>query len=325
MKPKVFGVDMTFLAAADVFRTGLDFAAKELDIEFKSMLWDDPAFQSTVEDFAPDLMLVIHGRSFAKQWAGKFDHYKKALWLVDEPYEVDSSVQYSPQFDFVFLNDSVTLDMHRNAHYLPTCYDPNIHHVNGAERIYKAGFIGGHNSEREEFLKGAARAGHLDYVIGGPWRHKSLKQIWKAHNVRPHETAAMYQQSKIIINAWRLNTGRKGNRMNLREITPYSMNPRVYESLACGALCVSEWRPEIDKVFPDLPTFDTRRELVTILDHLLSDPEYFEAKLSACRARLSGHTYADRLRTVLKVCLGWEPEPPKDGFCKSIISQSMAY
>ncbi len=299
---------MTFLAAADVFRTGLDFAAAQLGVEFKSMLWDDPRFQNTVEEFAPDLMLVIHGRSFAKAWAGKFEKYKKALWLVDEPYEVDSSTQYSPRFDHVFLNDTATLHLHKNAHYLPTCYDPDIHHPNGAERIYKAGFIGGHNAERERHLLTVAKAGYLDYVIGGPWRDKALKRICKADNVRPSETAAFYRQSRVIINAWRLNTGRKGNRMNTREIEAHSMNPRIYESLACGAMVVSEWRPEIAEVFPDLPTFDTGRELEMILRHLFADPDYYARKLQDCRERVVGHTYEDRLRTVLKVCLNWKPE-----------------
>ena len=40
------------------------------------------------------------------------------------------------------------------------------------------------------------------------------------------------------------------------------MNPRIYEALACGALVISEARPEIGQLMPELPVFDTSEELV---------------------------------------------------------------
>jgi len=39
---------------------------------------------------------------------------------------------------------------------------------------------------------------------------------------------------------------------NSERIKPYSMNPRVYEALACGAVVVSEARDEVSEMFPEL-------------------------------------------------------------------------
>lgn len=302
---RIFGVDVTFLAAGDVFRTGLLHAAQQLDIEYQSDVWHgvehnrpNPELARKIAAFNPDLILVIHGRAYAGHWLGQFDRYKQALWLTDEPYEVDDAAEYSKRFDFVFSNDLNTLHRHRDCHYLPTCYDPVMHFDAERERIYRSGFIGGHNRIRENMLVDAARADLLDYVIGGPWRGIHPIELWKAKQIPPNETAAYYQQSKVVINIWR-----EEHHYNKTERIPgYSMNPRIYEALACGALVVSEYRPEIPEVFPDLPTFDKPHRLVCQLDRVLSDDALRLDLLAKCRARLTGHTYADRLRKVIDVC-----------------------
>ena len=75
------------------------------------------------------------------------------------------------------------------------------------------------------------------------------------------------------------------------------MNPRIYEALACGALVVSEWRPEIEQLCPELPVFDGPEEMTSLVEGLLADPVRFAAIRKACIRRLAGHTYAHRLYT----------------------------
>src|SRR5215475_838133 len=307
-KRKIFGIDVTFLAAGDVFRTGLKHAAQSLGVEYQSALFHSRTDRTRpnselprlIRDFVPDLILVIHGRGYVGAWKDDFRQYKHALWLTDEPYEVDDAEEYGKQFDFVFSNDRNTLHRHRNCVYLPTCYDPVMHYDADCERIYKCGFIGGHNRMRDALLQPLADAKLLDYVIGGPWR--SMAHLEKSRNVPPIETANYYQHSKVIINVWR-----EEHHFNFKQhIKGYSMNPRIYESLACGALCISEHRPEIDEIFPELPTFtisETRGgptaeeldDLVSQVDRLVNDDNLRLDLLAKCRARLTGHTYADRL------------------------------
>jgi len=298
--PRVFMVNYNFLTCGDVFGTGLGNAAKQLGIEHEVALWDDPNLNARVERFRPDLIFVVHGRRFAEKWKGKFKSYQTAVWLVDEPYEVDDTARWSRTFDAVFINDPNTLARHPNAHYLPVCFDPVRHHDPGASRSKAVGFIGGYNETRNQYLNEMAKAGLLSYVVGGPWKSRTVQQLSIGPKVSPEKTTALYQDTSVVLNVFR-----DIHHYNCGRIPARSMNPRIYEALACGALVVSEERDEIREVFPELPTFTDSRSLLATLEKLLANEHDTHALLQQNRARLEGHTYADRLATVLQVCLGW--------------------
>jgi hypothetical protein len=301
--PRVFMVNYNFLTCGDVFGTGLSNGAKQLGLEHEVALWDDSNLVARVERFRPDLIFVVHGRRFAEKWKGKFNAYKTAVWLVDEPYEVDDTARWSSAFDAVFINDPNTLTRHPNAHYLPVCFDPVRHCDPGANRSQAVGFIGGYNETRNQYLNEMAKAGMLSYVVGGPWKSKTVQQLSIGPKVTPEKTTALYQDTSVVLNVFRDIHHFNGSRIPAR-----SMNPRIYEALACGALVVSEEREEITEVFPELPTFSDSRSLLTTLEKLLANESATRTLLQKNRARLHGHTYADRLAKVLQVCLGWQKE-----------------
>lgn len=306
-RPRVFMVNYNFLTCGDVFGTGLGNAAKQLGLEHEVALWDDPNLSARVDRFRPDLIFVVHGRRFAERWKGKFKSYKTAVWLVDEPYEVDDTVRWSRTFDAVFINDPNTLTRHPNAHYLPVCFDPLRHRDPGANRSQAVGFIGGYNDTRNQYLNEMARAGMLSYVVGGPWKSSTVQRLSIGPKVSPEKTTELYQDTSVVLNVFR-----DIHHFNCGRIPARSMNPRIYEALACGALVVSEARDEIQEVFPELPTFTDSRSLITTLAQLLANENATRALLKQNRARLEGHTYADRLAKVLQVCLGWKRETSQE-------------
>jgi spore maturation protein CgeB len=159
------------------------------------------------------------------------------------------------------------------------------------------GFIGGGNPTRDRYLGALARAGLLSYVIGGAWNDSAVNAVCLSRNIPPRETAALYQQTAIIVNIFR-----QVHHFNREQIPATALNPRVYEAFACGALVVSEWRPEVDTLVPELPTFRTEEECVALVGDLLANPDKAEAIRVQCAARLKPHTYAARLKTVLTVC-----------------------
>jgi spore maturation protein CgeB len=293
---RIFGVDVTFRSAGDMFTHGFRNAGRDMGVEYRAAQWDDPKLPDLVKSFNPDLLLVIHGRDFTNNHKDRFNQYKTAVWLVDEPYEVDDSASFSGQFDYVFVNDPNTLDRHKNAVYLPTCYDPFRHYDAGLDRKYDVGFIGLGSKTRVRYLREAAKRKMLSYLVGGPWV-ASLKKFSIGDHKSPAEVAELYQQTKIVINVWR-----DKHHFNREKIPAYSMNPRIYEALACGALVISEPREEITKVFPGLPTFKGAKELVGLLEYYLDEDQMRESCLAECRARLAGHTYGDRLKTILEAC-----------------------
>ena len=219
------------------------------------------------------------------------------MWLLDEPYEVDDTSKFSDAFQRVFINDPSTLHRHANAHYLPVCFDPHLHFDEQGPRPLAVGFVGGGNSRREQWLSLLAEKGLLTYVVGGPWHAPALNRLCRSPNLPAHETAVLYRQTKIVINVFR-----QQHHYNREGLPATSLNPRVYESLGCGALVISERRPEVQQLFPELPAFDDADEMVTHVERLLRDEhECVRLKLS-CRERLWSHSYAKRLTTIMNTC-----------------------
>jgi hypothetical protein len=296
---RLFVVNYRFLSCGDVFTDGLRQGAEDLDLAYQDACWDDAQLPAMIERFQPDLVLVVHGRRFAQKWRDRFRAFNTAVWLVDEPYEVDDTVRWSSLFGTVFVNDPNTLERHRNAHYLPVCFDPRVHQDAGKQRIYPAGFIGGFNAARERFLLKLAEAGLLGYLVGGPWHSPGLRKLCLASTVPAAQTAQLYQQTDIVLNVFR-----ETHHYNAKKIAAFAMNPRIYEALACGAAVVSERRAEVGQVFPELPQFATPDELVTQVRELLADRQCLTEVRERCRARLPGHAYKDRLAHVLATALG---------------------
>jgi glycosyltransferase involved in cell wall biosynthesis/SAM-dependent methyltransferase len=307
--PRVFFVHYRFLSCGDVFRTGLENAARDLGLEWAGADCDEPGLPALVERFRPDLLFVVHGRTFRDRWGRRITAPHRAVWLLDEPYEVDDTEVTSRFFDTVFVNDASTLGRHRNASYLPVAWDPHVHRPGQEDdRPHAVGFIGGGNRTREAMLLRLAREGLLSYLVGGSWRARELRALCLGANVPASRTAELYRETRLVINVFR-----DRHHFNRHAVPATSLNPRVYEALGCGALVVSEERPEVSTAFPELPTFRTADELAETVRALLADAPRRAALLASCRARLSPHTYAERLRAVLAAALPehpWHPANP---------------
>lgn len=295
-KPRVFGVDYQFLACGDVFTQGLAHAAADLGITYAHADWNAPDLPTRIQLFRPDLLFVVHGRKFSRKYHNlKAFGATTAVWLLDEPYEVDDTRLFSKRFDQVFVNDPATLDRHPGAVPLPVCYDPHVHTSGESDRSYAVGFVGGGNGTRERYLAALARAGLLGYVVGGKWQDPAVNGQCLSGNIPPAETVKLYQQTRIVLNVFR-----EVHHYNRDRIPATAINPRVYEATACGALVVSEWRPEIDAVVPELPTFRTEAECVETVTRFIDNPSARHIQLSMCQDRLKDHTYAARLQTVME-------------------------
>ena len=305
--PKLFFVNYRFLSCGEVFATGLANAARQLGLPHAAAHWDDPALPAKLQAFQPDLLLTVHGRRFAPLWRRlrpSLPHTRSAVWLVDEPYEVDDTARWSSAFDAVGLNDPATLPRHANGFALPVCHDPDLHFNPGGPRRWPVGFIGGHNAQRERLLLALAEAGHLSYVVGGPWRSPLLQRLSLGANVPAERTAELYQQTQIVINVFR-----ETHHFNAARTPATTLNPRIHEALACGALVISELRDEITQRLPGLPTFDSPESLQAQVAHFLAHPGQGQRLQAECAARLQGDHYAQRLQCVIAQLLA-SPRPP---------------
>jgi Glycosyl transferase family 2/Glycosyl transferases group 1 len=300
---RIFFVHYRFLSCGTVFETGLREAAQALGVVGEHADWDDARLPQKVERFKPDLLFVVHGRRFVQRWGERIAPCRKAVWLLDEPYEVDDTAAWSGQFDVVFVNDAASLGRHRNAHELPVAYAPGLHcGATTRERRHRVGFIGGANPTRESMLSGLAERGLLDYVVGGPWREARLGALCLASNVPAERTAALYRDTAIVVNVFR-----DRHHYNRAGLIATAMNPRIYEALACGALALSEPRDQLTHEVPELPTFASEAEAAALIERFLADPGERLRVQHACAARLADATYAQRLRTAMDLAL--DPPP----------------
>lgn len=303
---RVFIVNFRFQTCGDVFADGLRHAAAALGLAHAEAAWDDPRLPEKVAAFAPDLLFVVHGRRFVQRWGHRFAHLRSAVWLVDEPYEVDDTAAWSHHFGTVFVNDPATLARHRHAHYLPTAYDPVLCRDDGdAGREHRVGFVGGPSPTRERLLCTLAEAGALGYVVGGPWRDARLRRLALAPYLPHPEVAALYRRTRVVVNVFR-----DRHHFNAAALPAQAMNPRIYEALACGALVVSERRTEIAEVFPQLPQFDAPGQAVQQVLQLLADDGERRRRLADCQDRLAAHRYQDRLARALALAVDAAPPRP---------------
>ena len=296
---RVFFVNYRFLSCGEVFRNGLEAAAKDLRVEYQSTNWDDAELPEKVRQFSPELLFVVHGRRFQQRWRSEFANYNSAVWLLDEPYEVDDTSRISKSFRTVFVNDPSTRHRHQNAHYLPVCYDPHAcSYPAGGARPHRVGFIGGANPEREKVLSELASRGLLSYVVGGPWHTAALRSLNLAPNIPAERTTALYRETKIVLNIFRTQ-----HHFDHEHTSPFSLNPRVYEAAGCGALPISEPRPELSRLWPEAPVFRGAEQLESLLTDLRDDPAKIERLLRSGVRNLRGHTYAARLNSAMLLTL----------------------
>ena len=110
--------------------------------------------QGALADVKADLLLTVHGRRFPHALLKSARGIRaKAVWLVDEPQEVDLSERYSRHFDIVFTNDRNTCGIHgpHKTWYLPLAADPAMHRPAETQRAHSA-----------EAAASAAKAGRKD-------------------------------------------------------------------------------------------------------------------------------------------------------------------
>ena len=116
--PRVFGVDYQFLACGDVFTQGLASAAADLGVVYSHAESRNSNLAALVDRFRPDALVVVHGRYATPRLRDQVKRYPAAIWLLDEPYEVDDTARFSSVYTRAFVNDAARSTATNGA---PTC------------------------------------------------------------------------------------------------------------------------------------------------------------------------------------------------------------
>ena len=223
---RVFFVHYQFLSCGDVFTRGLENAARDLGLEWASASCEDAGLVEAVHRFRPELLFVVHGRRFRQRWNERFRSFRRAVWLLDEPYEV---ARRSPRHAsrHGLRQRSVDDRRHSNAHYLPCAWDPHARARPGRGTPLRRGL---HRRETDaRSLPATIGPKLLSYLVGGPWQSSMRKLVLVRTCLRRGRRSVPPDAS------CRERLSRSPSQQEEDPAT--SLNPRVYEALACALSC----------------------------------------------------------------------------------------
>ncbi len=263
---------------------------------------------NAVREFQPDLFFSIFGFDLFPETLASIrkDGVRTACWWLNDPIQFERGLSIAPGYDHFFSNCESSTGRYReagvNADYLPHAGFISEHRPfswNGNERSQwesEICFVGDWGPMRQGLLSMLSKK--FDLRIWGPWhKHLSRKdRLWGRVTNGYFTTEDMVRAmsaTKIALNihSW----------FGYYE---FGLNPRTFETPACGALQVCDWKRGLASHFcegEELVTYRTGDELEGRIRELLQDAPRRERIAAAGHKRvLSEHTYEHRMLKMLQ-------------------------
>ncbi|WP_164821217.1 CgeB family protein [Paenibacillus koleovorans] len=276
------------------------------------------------ERLRPDLVLVLDaiGRSFSttKADAMRAQGIRTAVWLPDDPYHSDQTVNIAPHYDYVFTLESSCVELYRGlgcqqVHYLPLAVNPQFMRHCKVEPAYRSDicFVGSAFWNRIALFDELADffAGHDTKIIGWWWdrlkQYDKLKHCIHGIWLSPEETAKYYSGAKIVINLHRSLDDASHN-SNSRQIPANSVNPRMFEIASCATLQLVDERPELGALYTpgtDVVPFTSAADLKSKIEYYLThEEERREMARKGLFRTIQAHTFRNRVNRLLELIFG---------------------
>lgn len=249
---------------------------------------------------------------------------RTALWITEDPYELDLHHPWPDFYDYVFTNDSGALAAYRrpNVRYLPWCTNPLLYRPMAVPPAYRCDvcLVGQGFPNRAHILNAVAPLlDRLDVKLVGNWTawgdllDPRLKRFVVSEAWSPPLAALYYNGARINLNIHRdPSPSAMADNRNSGHVPARSPNVRVFDIAACGAFqLVDATRPDLASCYRpgrELVTFDNPEDLARKLLYYLHHPELRRAIGQAARKRtLREHTFRHRLQAVLEALVGRRP------------------
>lgn len=255
--------------------------------------------------FWPDVVIVVSGFFIPDEmWnVWKVRPHKTVLLNTESPYEDNTQFErmMKGEPDVMLLNDPTNLfrfnAFHKNVHYVPHAYDPEIHFPGPARVGWQSdfAFVGtGYGSRVELFSRMDWRG--IDVALGGMWKNVegTCLEDFVVHDIDECmdnvDAIDLYRSSKMSANLYRARDGgREANHEDLRE--GWAMGPREVELAATGTFFAREPREEGDKVLHMLPTFTTADELEDVIRYYVTHDREREEATRQARLAIEDRTF----------------------------------
>lgn len=280
---------------------------------------DNEEYLSLMRETKPDVFFAIKGETIYPetlalirnemnipcliyQWDCPFYSYADHAVDVYRKNNFAKGMQY---YDHIFSHDPYYVEEIRsrgakNVNYLPLATDPKQYReidTSEAEKSefgYDVCFVGSPLPNRIKVLE-SLRQFRLG-VFGDGWdmwhrlRFKKIPSYYKGR-ATGEKVLKLYRCSKIVLNIH-------------SQDAKYGVNTRTFDIPACGAFELTDYKPEMDKLFKpgeEIVYYKSLDELKRLVRFYLENPEKRCTIIEKGRARvLNSHTWFHRMQEVVK-------------------------
>lgn len=214
----------------------------------------------------PAVALAILGDQLSQSTIKKIKdlNIQLAVWLTEDPFYIDRTIQAIQDYDIVFTIDygaykKYVSEGFSHVFHVPLATNPTIFHKSSVETQYENEvlLVGAPYPTRVQLVQYLLKHGDFQItVIGRHWHNRIPKKLRKHPNLSiinqwldPKSIAKYYQGAQIVINAHRQSMfALNQNRENIKNET---VNNRTFDIAACETFQLIENLPDLRSSFTE--------------------------------------------------------------------------
>ncbi|MBD1381906.1 CgeB family protein [Metabacillus arenae] len=297
------------------------FKAIGLDIETFPSTLPQSIIERKFDDEKPLFALTMVGNKLEESTLTflKNRQIPLLIWLTEDPFYIDSSIEKSKLADMLFTIDFGAYNFYKkngiqHVYYLPLGTDsetfkPNISKNPFTSDLLVLGFPYPSRIKLVETL-----LEETDYkitVVGKGWYNRIKKNNRKLNKltiinkwVSPSLVSEYYNGAKIVLNPHRESNFKKNK--NSLGIKNQSMNNRTFDIAACGAFQLVEYKKDVYTQFKEeeMIAYIDLNDCINKIHHFMQNETKRKNIASLARKRaITDHTMKQRAMVILNTFL----------------------
>lgn len=279
---------------------------------------DNSEFYEILRDFNPDFVFTLLGVWLKPNVIMKIKEmkYRIGVWIVDDPYDIDQSLQIAPYYDYIFNTEKNVISIYKkindNVYYLPLGANESTFKIQKNVKYASDVCIIGTAYENRRNIVDKIADKLIDYdvhIIGILWdklkSFRLLKNKISLGVISDEEAARFYSNAKINLNIHRAYDDETLRKLNKNKIKAISLNNRTFEIAATGAFQIIDYREEVSnfyKIDEEIVVFENIDDLAEKLEYYLKNEEKrLKIARNSYYRTLREHLLRHRLEKVLHI------------------------